>query len=30
MSNHTMIPVIISGLSPSSYQRMKDKKAEKE
>ena len=27
MSNHTMIPVIISGLSPTSYQKMLEKKA---
>ena len=28
MSNHTMIPVIISGLSPESYQRKLNKKSE--
>ena len=27
MSNHTMIPVIISGMSPGSYERMLQKKA---
>ena len=28
MRNHTMIPVIISGLSPESYKRMQEKKEE--